>query len=968
MSWTGWLVGNRSRAFFPGSTLLVLLIWLIGRPPSVQGQATFWQGQTGSWDSPGNWDNGVPNSSTTANIDNGGTALVQSSGDTSSGLLVGNFGTGSLVVQGQGQLSSGGPVVIGFLSNSDGTVSVNGSRSIFTAAGYVEVGAFGTGKLTVENGGFALTNGYLQIGLFSGGDGTVAVNGSGSSLTSTGDMVVGGSGTGRLGIENGGAVTGNVRIEIGFDVGGNGMVIVSGSGSILKSAQPFYVGYSGTGILSITEGAIVRIGNGIGTLNLGSQAGSRGTLNIGNGAAAGSLEAGEVKGGAGIATVNFNETDQSFIFPIALTGSLTVAQNGSGKTVLTGTNTYTSGTMINAGTLQVSADNNLGASSGGVTFNGGTLQFGASFNLANSRVITLGGAGGAIDTDGFSTTISQQIIGLGSLTKTGVGTLIITGTNAYTGGTTLDAGTIVVNNAQALGFGNVTINGGILTADPQPINVKGDYTQTAGGTLQLQVAGNSTGQYDFLNVVGNVSLGGTLQLLNLGYKPKAGDRLALVAAQGTVSGQFSHFIDPFSTGSGFNTVNLVYGKNSLVLEFLELTVSPVPPVLTTIDFVSFAQTPNQSAAADLLDAVQLNPRAANLMSFLYQEPFANLPSDFDKISPESFTAFYEISFSGANIQRLNLENRLEEIRDRPSGTANSGVYLFDGGDLDGKSTKNPSVLPLIPEKRWDFWSTSFGDFVHVDSNFNARGYKFTTGGIDVGIDYRFTGHLAFGLMGSYAHTWSDLRPGSIDVDSARGGIYATYFDRCFYINGGIYGGYNSYDSSRRGLQGNANGNSDGAEFSTFVSGGYDFRFGHLTIGPIASLQYTNVYLDSFSERSSLAPLSIHSDSEESLRSDVGFRASYQWRIGSGEVEPFLKATWEHEFKYSTLPITAGFANISGPSAIFVGPAEGHDSAILDAGISVSWTPCVSIYVSYNGQLGRDRYDSNAVSGGVRFSF
>ena len=194
--------------------LLLLLIWLIGRPPGVEGQATFWQGQTGGWDTPGNWDNGVPNSSTTANIDNGGTVFVQNGGNTSSGLLVGNFGTGSLVVQGQGQLSSGDPVVIGFLSNSDGTVSdgtvsVNGSRSIFTAAGYVEVGAFGTGKLTIENGGSALTDGYLQIGLFSGGDGTVVVNGPGSSLISDGDIVVGGSGTGRLSIENGGAVTGN---------------------------------------------------------------------------------------------------------------------------------------------------------------------------------------------------------------------------------------------------------------------------------------------------------------------------------------------------------------------------------------------------------------------------------------------------------------------------------------------------------------------------------------------------------------------------------------------------------------------------------------------------------------------------------------------------------------------------------------------------------------------------------------
>ena len=53
------------------------------------------------------------------------------------------------------------------------------------------------------------------------------------------------------------------------------------------------------------------------------------------------------------------------------------------------------------------------------------------------------------------------------------------------------------------------------------------------------------------------------------------------------------------------------------------------------------------------------------------------------------------------------------------------------------------------------------------SDFKAHGYKFTTGGIDLGIDYRLTNHLAFGLMGSYAHTWSDLRPGSIDVDSAQ---------------------------------------------------------------------------------------------------------------------------------------------------------------------------------------------------------
>ena len=115
-------------------------------------------------------------------------------------------------------------------------------------------------------------------------------------------------------------------------------------------------------------------------------------------------------------------------------------------------------------------------------------------------------------------------------------------------------------------------------------------------------------------------------------------------------------------------------------------------------------------------------------------------------------------------------------------------------------------------------------------------------------------------------------------------------------------------------------------------------------------------------------MQIHSDSAESLRSDVGFRVFYQWQIGKILVEPSLKAAWEHEYKYSALPITAGFVGIPGPSATFFGPNEGHDSAVVSAGVSVQLTPAITTYVNYDGQLGRQNYDSNAVTGGVRISF
>jgi outer membrane autotransporter protein len=889
-------------------------------------------------------------------------AVVSATATNSATLSGGNGGAGGAggpgPVGGGGGGAGGYGVVVngavnysntGAITGGNGGAGGNGGSGAVFAAGEGGAGGYGvavavtgatlsnSGTITGGNGGNSGTGSFQQ-----GGVGEAGVTGSGLTIVNSGTIAGG----------NGGKIAGGAGGAGAIQ--GAGGASLTGSNLVITNSGTISGGLSGDGI---TRANAITFTGGTNSLTL--QSGSSITGNVVAASSADTLALG------GDANSSFNVSQ---IGPSAqYQGFGNYQKTGASTWSLTGTTTAITPWVISGGTLNVSSDAALGAASGGLTLAGGTLQFGSAFNLANTRAITLNGGGGTVDTNSFTTTISQGITGTGGLTKTGAGTLILSGSNTYTGGTTITAGTVAVNNAQALGLGDVMVTGGILSADPQPINVKGNYIQGSGGTLQLQVAGKQAGQYDSLNVGGNAALGGTLQLINLGYNPKAGDQLTMVTAGGTVSGKFGQFNNPFSTGPGFNTVDLVYGKNSVVLEFLALVI-PVPPVITTIDFDSFARTPNQKAAANLLEAVQLDPRAVNLMAFLYKEPFANLPNDFDKISPESLTAFYEISFSGANIQRLNLENRLEDIRHGTSANANAGVYLVDKSVVDGKAAKNPVVLATAPEKRWDFWATSFGDFVHVDSDFNARGYKFTTGGIDLGIDYRLTSHLAFGVMGNYSHTWTNLRPGSIDVDTARGGLYATYFANGFYLNGGIYGGYNSYDSRRQGLEGRANGSSDGEEFSTFVSSGYDFHFGHLTVGPIASLQYTNVYIDSFREKGSLAPLFIHSDSEESLRSDVGFRASCQWQVGKIAVEPFLKASWEHEFKYSALPITASLANVPGPSATFVGPVEGHDSAVVDAGASVLWTPTFSTYISYNGLLGRGRYDSNGVSGGIRIRF
>jgi outer membrane autotransporter protein len=734
---------------------------------------------------------------------------------------------------------------------------------------------------------------------------------------------------------------------------------------------------SGTG--GVTQiGAGTTILTGINTYGGGTTIGS-GTLQIGNGGTAGSITGNVTDNG----TLAFERSD-SVTFGGVISGAGTLVQSGSGTLILTGNNTYSGGTTISAGTLQVGNGGATGSIIGNVVDNG-TLLFNRSNTLSFGGVIS----------------------GTGNVEQNGSGSTILSGVNTYTGGTIVNAGTLTVNNSQALGLGDVVVNGGILTADPQPINVKGNYTQNAGGTLQLQVAGANPGQYDTLNVAGNATLGGTLQLLSLGFQPKAGNQLTLVTTGGVVSGQFAQFLNPFTSGPAFNTIDLVYGRNSVLLEFLNLTSpvpSPIPPptlppvpsptpalappsvapssvappsVIVTIDFASFALTPNQLAAGNLVDRDELDPKAADLISFLFKQPFSNLPGDLEQISPDSLTAFYEISFSNANIQRLNLESRLDDLRGGSTGFSSNmkingaTVSLEDKAAEDGKSSKNTveQVLQPGPENRWGVWVTGFGDFVNVDSDSKANGYDFTTGGFSLGVDYRITDRLAVGAMGEYAHTWTSLKPsGDIDVDSGRGGVYATWFNHGIYLNAAIYGGHNSYSSSRSTLGGMASGGTGGAEYSTFISGGYDLHCGHLTAGPIAALQYTYASIDSFGENGSLAPLNIHSQSAESLRTDTGLRAYYIWQIGKVVVEPSLRAAWEHEYKYSDLAIAAGFAGIPGPSATFFGPSEGHDSAIVSAGVSVQWTPAITTYVNYDGQLGRSRYDSNAVTGGIRISF
>ncbi len=279
---------------------------------------------------------------------------------------------------------------------------------------------------------------------------------------------------------------------------------------------------------------------------------------------------------------------------------------------------------------------------------------------------------------------------------------------------------------------------------------------------------------------------------------------------------------------------------------------------------------------------------------------------------------------------------------------------------DGGSSRDGKTMLYLGEnndERWNFFAAGTGDFT-------SRRADITTGAITLGLDRRLCDHFVLGGAITYAHTSFDLDDGGdVGINSFLGSIYGEFYSGGFYLDGILSAGYHRYETHRATVTDFAQGDTDGRSIHGYLGGGYDCYLGGFIVGPIASLRYSYVETDSFTETDTATPIRVTSGSLDSLQSAIGLRVARPWQITNTiTVTPEIRAQWAHEFLDNT-----GIINTGEPFTP-LNAGLGRDSLLLDAGVWVRFTPRVSVFGFYRADVGRSNYTAHSISGGLQISF
>ena len=434
--------------------------------------------------------NGEEKTDAIALTDNSTQLQVTAGTATQSGSIGGDFdlekiGAGTLIFSGMNSYRgdtniSAGTLRIantGAIPNTSGTVNVS-AGAFFDIATSVSIDGFtGAGTTSIN------TSQTLTIGVNSSAS-TQNIEYSGV-ITGAGNLYSYANRT----LSGNNSYTGTTTVD-------NGTVIVSATGDINESSA---ISITANGTLNVDGGGNAAIGDTVAITNAGNfiLTGSDETI-------------GSITGAGNINLNNNTLTTGSDGTSTTVSGVISgpdgrLTKEGAGTFTLSGANTYTGATTINAGTLQAANASALGKNSA-VTVNGGSLDLTTDLSigsLAGAGNVTLNANTLTTGSNNSSTTYSGVLSGNGALIKQGTGTTTLSGTNTYTGGTTINDGAIRIGAADNLGSGALTLDGGTLQTTASFTSNRGTTLGASGGSFNIDTGTT-------LSESGNISGSGRL--------------------------------------------------------------------------------------------------------------------------------------------------------------------------------------------------------------------------------------------------------------------------------------------------------------------------------------------------------------------------------------------------------------------------------------------------------------------------
>ena len=546
----------------------------------------------------------------------------------------------------------------------------------------------------------------------------------------------------------------------------------------------------------------------------------------------------------------------------------------------------------------------------------------------------------AVDTQGYDSVWRNDISGVGGFSKAGAGMLTLTGSNTYTGDTTITGGILRVDGSiasstltvgseatlQGIGTVGTTELAGVLSPGNSvgTLTVDGDLDLLSGSTYLYEIDADQNGDLVVVTGTTTISSGAVFEL-----NAEDGvflDRLYPILQSNTLEGTFENL----HTNYTFIDLDFVATSTDLAV-VAERNQTPM---------ASFAQTNNQRAVANAIDGQGAGAEPYN--DVILNDNPGQLANWYQDWSGEIYSANQAALLYNSRLVAQVVNWRLQDS-------------WLDSGDtvrLQQVGQTQVDGTPGVISTDTTVWAQAYGNWDRFSANADAQKATASSGGFILGVDHQVTPHLRLGGGLSVSNTSTSVAASRAVTQGYSMLLYGTYGTGVFRLNGGVVQSWNTADVSRTlplDDQGNANGTVASrstqlfADLSTPISldKGKDSE---TTLSPFGQISQTWLHTSNFGETGAEAALAGQATHAQVGFGTLGARLSHQWQTEKTSWQASVSAGWQRAWGDLSPATTLTFA--TGPDFTVSAAPMARDAAVIELGIGASLGPSSRLNVVY----------------------